>query len=356
MRKTWYVLPVLAAMAGCTVEVTFDPRGTDFSVAGSWTVNGAPATAASCSAAGIAEVGIVFYDGGRPYRFSEFVFPCANGSFDTRPTPVLAYGRYTTQWVAYDARGVEVGTGPMLLLDVSPPITHADLAPANFVSGGGFNPRGTDFEITGEWNVDGTPGNATNCAAAGIQTVAVVFYDQSDTGRTGGVVMGMAPCSAGKFDSMPMRIGRYGSYLTTYRALGSGGAILAETNPLPLTVSAPTTRAMLAPANFTTRRVLEVNVRWDTVVGPTMADGTCAEAGVARMSYQLRLGSATVAGQNGVACAPSLRFEDVDPGDYALYIEGETAAGAKNWMATCTGLVVEAGVESYNCFVDKVGG
>lgn len=361
MRRALGCAMVFAlAAGGCTVEVTYNPLGQDVSLAGTWQVNGATPDAASCAAAGIDQVAVGFFDGGDRYFYGDLTFNCADGGFDTRPTRVLASGRYTTQWFALRA-GEVVGMGTMEILDVTL-VDHANLAPVNFISAPtGFNPLGTDAGLTGDWTINGGAADATSCGDLGIANVEIWFYDYEDVSMMEGVRVGTAPCVGGKFDSRPMNILRAGTYFATYRAIDSAGDVIAESDPFPpgpsieMLVVTSGVDVMLAPVDFVTATTLEVTMSWDQDETATMVDGTCAMSGVAEMSYTLNpMGSTTVIEMmTDVACSDLLQFPDIAPGEYSLYVEGDDAMNRKLWMGTCNMLVVESGIEMYNCFFDK---
>ena len=348
------------ATTGCVVEVTFDPFGSDFSAAGSWTVNGATPTAGSCSAAGIDRVRVVFYDGGSPYFYDQLTFPCSDGSFSTGQ--IFAWGSYETEWQALLTDGT-IARGPRLPLIVNSPITHADLAPADFVVSAGFDPSGSDRDVSADWNIDGAAGTTTSCAAAGIATIAIVLYDGNDTGRTDGYEIGSAACGDGKWDS-PAPLIRDGSYLTSIQAFDSADNLLASydsTSPFDSSALTPGARMMLMTAEFTTATTtsLTVTLQWDTdPSSAVMTAGTCATAGVDVMSYMLT-DTATSTNYNqdfDVTCAGTLSWTDIPAGTYHLWVEGGTMA-VKNWVFTCPGIAVVEGVaNTATCLVVDVSG
>lgn len=76
---------------GCTVSESFDPTGGDIAVAVTWTVEGSPATAESCAAAGIEVVELRIweqYEGGDHYTEDEWIVQCSAGSLTTQPVLV----------------------------------------------------------------------------------------------------------------------------------------------------------------------------------------------------------------------------------------------------------------------------
>lgn len=367
-----FLLAVTGALAGMGCYLAFDdssdpppdlppvsPLGDDVSLDGQWVIDGAPADASSCASAGIATVALTFPDGTGGRRvFEELTFLCASGGFDTRPDAVLSAARHRVQWIAFDTFGRERIAGPTIDLVAVAPITHATLEALSIESGAAFTPRGMDAELTGDWTIEGAAPDATSCARLGIADVALVFYDAGDTGLARGVAVGLTACEAGFFDSMPFRVLRHGSYLTTYRALDAGGGLVAESEPTPLALVPPITRVMLAPVDFVGSGTtgLEVLLAWDTDPRPSvMADADCATAGVARMSYALRTESLAIvdAGED-VACVPGLTWPGLAPGIYSLYLDGDDATGGRRWMGTCEMLTTDGGLDSYNCFVDQL--
>ena len=109
-----------------TTPAGFNPKGSDFTMDGMWTINGGPATLATCGAAGIDRVQLVIQQAGETYTEPGFIFSCAGGAFDTRTlTPQIrfTYGNYMTFWRALDAAGANIGMSSPLPLVVNAPIT-----------------------------------------------------------------------------------------------------------------------------------------------------------------------------------------------------------------------------------------
>lgn len=126
------------ALAGCIVEVSFDPVGTAASAEGSWSIGGAQASAASCAALEITHVRVRFYDGDRTFDHPRLVFPCEAGGFDTRPDRVVASGTWTMQLLAVN-NDVPVGvsnvvaSGPLEVQDTLDARGHIVLSAVDFV-------------------------------------------------------------------------------------------------------------------------------------------------------------------------------------------------------------------------------
>jgi len=351
-------LSVALGAAGCVVEA-----GHDYSVTGSWTVNGMSPTAANCSAAGIARVQVTVRQQPSGVVVFQRTDSCSNGAFNAGF--VLDQGDFTSQWSALDAGGAVVGMSMMEAFSTTAlaPGSNVMLRVQDFVGMTGFNPLGTDGSLSAEWQIDGATPSTTNCTAAGIANVRIRFYAETDTAYAAGVEVARGTCASGKFMSEPTPILRAGTYLTSIDALDASGAEVGSyRSPSALVVQAGRNH-MLMVANFVTvvpGESLDVAIRWDTTVGPTMTDADCATAGVGTMTYTLMGAGGTVVDMMAdVPCGAGVTFPDslIAPGTYSMYVEGAVAGMplVKNWMATCTGMDVALNEHAmYSCFVDKV--
>ena len=347
----------LGVASGCVVKVDFDPVGSDFAINGSWTVNGQPASAATCG--DIETVRLVFFDGGSPFFYDELSAPCEAGGFAT--AQIWAYGNYQTEWWAERSDGSVIKDVRMPLV-VSSPITTANTSWDIPATPGGFDPLGSDDSLSADWTINGVAPDIASCGAAGIANIEITLYAEDDTGYTDGVTVASAPCESGKYDSRdpgePGAIIANGRYLTSIDAVSGTGEVLGSFRfPDPLDTNA-VTHAMLATADFATPTTLAINFGWDTDPTGVMADGTCTDAGVMTYSYMLNvMGGALVGEEADIACADRLVFEDITPGTYSIYIEGADASGVKRWMVTCTDLMVNDGeLAEYNCAVSDTSG
>ena len=129
-------------MQACTIEVVdFDPRGTDVALVASWTIDNAPADLASCAAAGIETVELVFLRGSIEYHYPEFSFDCAAGSYSGAGD--LQKGTYSVFWEAQDAAGKCRSSQPRCWsVDA-----NGDVARPGIPDFGTFDPRGTDVDL-----------------------------------------------------------------------------------------------------------------------------------------------------------------------------------------------------------------
>ena len=135
MRSALLLSLLATTLSGCIVNVDFDPVGSASSMQGSWTVGGAPPTAASCGE--VAFVRVRFFEGEEHRDHAGLVFECEAGGFDTRPDRLVAAGQWTVAPVAIRADGSVVEVGPTTELD-----THAEggghlVVPPFDLAGGG---------------------------------------------------------------------------------------------------------------------------------------------------------------------------------------------------------------------------
>jgi hypothetical protein len=208
-----------------TTPAGFNPKGSDFTMDGMWTINGGPATTATCAAAGISNVQLVIQQAGETYTEPGFIFSCAGGAFDTRTlTPQIrfTYGNYMTFWRALDATGANIGMSSPLPLVVGAPITHSTLATADFVVA---TPESLTINLTYD-TVSGSGVMAdTDCAGAGVSTIFFTLRDV--TGGLPGTVVrettaaGIACTGQLVFDNTVVMGGRtYGLYIEGANAAG----------------------------------------------------------------------------------------------------------------------------------------
>lgn len=208
-----------------TTPAGFNPKGNDFTMDGAWTINGGPATTATCAAAGISNVQLVIQQAGESYTEPGFIFSCAGGAFDTRTlTPPIrfTYGNYMTFWRALDASGANIGMSSPLPLVVNAPITHSTLATADFVVA---TPESLTINLTYDTVAGSGVMSDTDCAGAGVSTIFFTLRDV--TGGLPGTVVrettaaGIACTGQLVFDNTVVMGGRtYGLYIEGANAAG----------------------------------------------------------------------------------------------------------------------------------------
>jgi hypothetical protein len=124
--------------AGCVASVRFDPVGSAATVEGAWLLDGAAPSSESCAARSITHVRVRFFEPDDPEVFRDhpdLVFPCEDGSFDTRPQAVLASGAWSSTLLALDANAP---LGEELIVAMGPDVEssttsgHVVLPPVDF--------------------------------------------------------------------------------------------------------------------------------------------------------------------------------------------------------------------------------
>lgn len=337
MKRVFTVGLVLSlAAAGCVVEVTFDPFGTDFALSGTWTVNGQPASQAACDAAGIAEVRVVLFDEGTPFTYSELTFPCAAGSFQT--AQIFQYGNYESSWEALDGKGDILNlTIDREVLRVFSPNTLAALRPQDFVSTG--TPVSA-LDVGLRFGLPAAPDTFDVCTSAGVSTID---YSLAPTGGAPVVTMVGDPCGDLSFSDL-----QDGTYdLTVDGRLASGvigwSGVCTNLNVVGGVGS--------GTCNFDYVQGLTINMTFSAAGGP---DATCQQSGITNVVYQLLDGTGTVV-QGSMASGPCpadsrLSFTGLTAGSYSLQVV-DAEAGAVKFMGICSDLVLNQGegVVEYNC-------
>ncbi len=331
---------VALALAGCIAEVTFDPVGTAASVEGSWTIAGAPASADTCRAMGIDYVRVRFYREERTADHPHLVFPCEQGSFDTRPDRVVADGTWTMALVAIDAEGNQIAVGPQETVTSGAVDEHIALAPVDFTGGASFDPSGTDATVTASWTIGGSSASAASCEAVSANTVDLVLYASDDVARSvPATVHAGAPCADGAYDSGAPVLAA-GEYLVSGVLRGPTSDVVSSVDQAaPVTVTAGAPLAIDLDFRLESS-LIDLRFAWDSP--STGAPATCDGAGVGRMTWRLDYVDATGAVTSGIAdsggaiaCAEHVAIAraSLTAGTYRVYFDGSTAAGAPTeWM------------------------
>lgn len=333
--------------SGCVVEVKFEPVGGDVTVAGSWTINGAAADATTCGAAGISTVQLFVCDAvdGDCYGGSEIAAPCSQGSFNTGP--LLLPGSYALQWAAYDSAGFE--------------ISRSGWSTVTAASGDTIN-ASVDFAVSApsevtlsaSWSINGLAADATTCADAGVQTVRFTAFEDaagSSVFRSWDI-----PCANGSIDSR-VNLGDptlpAGTFYTFWEALDGSGAVLATFGGPDLLDTSASTHANLLNPDFTIVLIntLDVTLLYESDVDGSFGDCTASDVNGIFNYVLSTAGGTTIAMEFGQPCANGLTFEDIASDTYVLEVDADATrpSGTVKWGATCDGLIVEAGLEEYDC-------
>jgi hypothetical protein len=137
-----------------------------------WTIDGATPDAASCTAAGITNVGFVFFDSTDTSRtMGEQVasVPCVGGQYMSAPG-IVAEGSYFTRIVGLDSSGgtVAMYDAPEVLVVDLALHTHYNLPEVNFTT----TPPPLTLRVNFGWDTDpSTVMMDADCATAGVTTM-----------------------------------------------------------------------------------------------------------------------------------------------------------------------------------------
>lgn len=216
LGRAWWAcaLAVPFYAAGCVVEIGPDPFGAEVSVDAAWTINGVPANAAECAAAGVTDVRIRVLDGAGSWIDNRLTFPCAQGSASTGP--VLLEGTYDLVVEAVDRNAASV------VVAATDPVTVTALFGDTITIDADFIiesiPAGT---LTGSWTINGATPDATNCGDLGIAEVHVQFLDAGGVPDPASTLA--YACATGGFSELVA----VGSYNLRVVAVDADGAVIA---------------------------------------------------------------------------------------------------------------------------------
>jgi len=331
----------------------FDPRGTDVELIGEWLINGGAADAVTCDSVGLSTVVLRIYNQDETESF-DFDFDCAVGGFAAGAGPVLAAGSYNSQWLGLAVDDTVLGETDTAPLVVTGP-TATLLTPDFALDPIGFDPRGSDVTLAGEWLLNGFVADATYCDNAGIATIALRIYDATGTESFDFDFN----CADGGFDTSAAGsdpILALGTYTYQWLALQSDETIVGMTDEIALDATIAG-HADLDVPDFTISNTLQLNLQFEANLGS--ADYTdCDGALVDTITYTVQEtgGGAVIASGAEEACTETLEFLDVPVGDYDVLLTADAGAGTKWGSAdheTPDFVVVEVGLESYDCFFDQ---
>jgi len=274
MKKLGLLNAALLIAAGCTVDVVFEPFGSDVSLDASWTIDGLPADATTCDELGASTVELQVWEASG----SDFVTDgaweasCAGGGFTTGP--VLAAGTYRVRLVAIDAAGRDVAQTE--LSRAVGAVGETIVVEGNFVPVEVFDPTGGDIDVDAAWTIDGIAADAAGCAALGADTVQLEVRDAA------GVASYIDPswsaaCSSGGFVTTPTLVA--GTYQVRLLAESSTGATVDQTDFSTVTAAAGET--IVIDADFVSPAPTDATLAGSWEIDGVIADATsCANAGI----------------------------------------------------------------------------
>lgn len=274
LGRAWWAcaLAVPFYAAGCVVEIGPDPFGAEVSVDAAWTINGVPANAAECAAAGVTDVRIRVLDGAGSWIDNRLTFPCAQGSASTGP--VLLEGTYDLVVEAVDRNAASV------VVAATDPVTVTALFGDTITIDADFIiesiPAGT---LTGSWTINGATPDATNCGDLGIAEVHVQFLDAGGVPDPASTLA--YTCATGGFSELVA----VGSYNLRVVAVDADGAVIAMAMNEMLTLGVDETLAINggAPIDFVggfnpLGNDAVLNTSWD-IGGQMSTDKSCDAVG-----------------------------------------------------------------------------
>ncbi len=331
----------------------FNPVGSDATGEATWTIDGAPATAANCAALGIASVRIAFQNGSTWVAHPGLTASCAAGRIDTRPNAVIRAGAWQMQVQALNAAGEIVGPGMIESRNVTAG-SHVVMQPTIFTSGA-FMPLGTDASVSASWRLNARMPTVNACYAVGADRVRISLFAATDIDFENGITVYQANCATGALDSGVMNVVRAGRYLWALEAIDSTGAIIVEYSedmPVDITVGS---RVMFPTVDFMLPTTVTFDIGWTAPSGGAVT--TCAAAGVQTMGYSLQRGVTIIDSSTSRPCADLMSwdsgaFATLTPGDYQLTVQGFNAAGRKQWDVLpgfCTVSVGPLGLVATDC-------
>lgn len=228
---------------------TFDPMGTEVSLAVTWSVKGEDPFPASCSEVGVTRVRLDLYEameGGTAYTDDSMSALCPAGSIDLGNT--FSPGTYYLAFVGIDRDGMEINESERMEMMVESGGTIRGFF--NFRGTEGFDPElGGIRTLEGSWRVNGEAASADVCASGDVETVVLrlMTSDQSF-----GVDYAYA-CAEGGFDWRESEAPRIRNEQFTYRwtAISASGEVKGETEAFALDLRETEHEALVSP-QFTT--------------------------------------------------------------------------------------------------------
>lgn len=288
---------MLAGLGGCLIV---EPIEDESSISGTWTIDGTTPSAASCNAVGLDTVELVLYAPGGSSPVLRLAAPCTAATIDSRaavPSVFISPGNYDVTFDGYlGTTRVAAGDRTSIRLIAN---DHGRVT-TNFVSGGGFNPVGSDATVETSWTIDGAAPSSASCNALGISDVRVAFQNGATWFEHPDLVF---PCSVGGADTRPTTVLRAGNWTMQVQALDSTGAIIAQGMSATLAVT-PGSHVIMDNIDFTGGAFnplgsdATVEGSWQLNTRSPNAD-SCYALGIDRVRFVL-FAASDVAFENGI--------------------------------------------------------
>ncbi|MGE0786233.1 MAG: hypothetical protein AB7S26_11130 [Sandaracinaceae bacterium] len=186
-----------------------------------------------------------------------------------------------------------------------------------------FDPIGQDASISGTWTIDGVPPDAASCAAAGIDSVRVRFFDGEDDYRDHPDLV--FPCADGQFDTRPTLLINGGVWTLALIPIRADGSVV-ETDPPALRETFDTVLAgghiELTPVDFGVPLTgTRYGASW-TIDGATPDATRCDALGIDEVWVQFldMDGTPIEAMTSKHPCAQGRFTSSIDPGSYSAMV------------------------------------
>ncbi len=274
MKKLGLLNAALLIAAGCTVDVVFEPFGSEVSLDASWTIDGLPADATTCDELGASTVELqVWAESGSDFvTDGAWEAACSSGGFTTGP--VLLADTYRVRLVAIDSAGRNVGQTDFSRVTAN--VGDTIVVNGNFVPVEVFDPTGGDIDVDAAWTVDGVEASAAGCSALGATDVQLQVWDAS---RTAFYIdpSWNASCASGGFVTAPILVP--GTYQVRLVARDSSGSGVTETDFVTVTAAAGET--IVIDADFVPGAATDATLAGSWEIDGAVADAaSCAAAGI----------------------------------------------------------------------------
>ncbi len=324
-----------------TVPFAVSAPTADAAAVSTWTIDGAAASAAACSAVGAANVYLTWQETGTTAPQSMY-WPCDSPSGTT--TNVFQSG------TGYDLRW-ELRTAADVVLSAAPgPDTwqaHTMVAGDNpftipFVTAVVPVP---DATLTSTWTLNTLAADAAGCVAANGENV-YLLYQEAGAGTPGEVSWA---CSGGTGTTETVFVSGTAYELRWELRTATGTVLSAAPSATTWQAFTPAVGGNTADVDLPlTVGRLDLTLRWaDKVVAPAYGSCTAPPQDVAVIGYVLETTTGTVVAEVDIDTAPldcttELAWAGVTYGDYHALIDGRAASPATAvWAADCVGLTVD---------------
>ncbi|MBN1773582.1 MAG: hypothetical protein JXB32_20130 [Deltaproteobacteria bacterium] len=307
-----------------------------------WTIDGAAASTAACTAAGAATVHLSWRESGSTAAPTAMSWPCESPSGTTN--------NVFNSGTAYDLRW-ELKTAADVTLSAAPGpdtwqehtmVTGNNAFTVPFVTAVVPTP---DATLTSTWTINSAAADAAACEAA---TGANVFLVYQAVGSDTPAEVSWA-CSGGTGTTETVFISDTAYELRWELRTDTGTVLSAAPGADTWTALTPVAGANTATVDLpVTLGRLDLTLAWaDKVVDPAYGSCTLPPQDVAVIGYVLETTTGTVVAEVDIDtepldCTTALAWAGVPYGDYHVLIDGRAASPATAvWAADCVGIAVD---------------